>query len=35
MVIMLAEVPPLGEAAHPSNTGEGIFGQDSDEGWAT
>jgi hypothetical protein len=34
MVIMLVEVPPMGKAARPCKMSEGIFGHDSNEGWA-
>jgi hypothetical protein len=32
MVMLLVEVLPLGEAAHPCKNSEGIYGRDSGEG---
>jgi hypothetical protein len=32
MVMMLTEVPPLAEAAHPSKTNEGTYDCNSGEG---
>jgi hypothetical protein len=32
MGTMLAEIPPLSEAAHPNKTNEGVYDCDNDEG---